>query len=100
MPMVDRLALTIFYSTGLANNYSCQSNKKAFEKSKAIKNLYIDKVTGIISQEQFIEFNEDFQRVGVLGGILSCCQIIIILLSCIPVECALRRRFDSKGIRR
>ncbi len=45
-------------------------------------------------------FNEDFQRVGVLGGILSCCQIIIILLSCIPVECALRRRFDSKGIRR
>ena len=32
------------------------------KKSKAIKNLYIDKVNGIISQEQFIEFNEDFQR--------------------------------------
>ena len=32
------------------------------KKSNTIKNLYIDKVNGIISQEQFIEFNEDFQR--------------------------------------
>ncbi len=32
------------------------------KKSNAIKNLYIDKVNGIISQEQFIEFNADFQK--------------------------------------
>lgn len=31
------------------------------KKSKAIKDTYIDKVNGIISQEQFMEFNESFQ---------------------------------------
>ena len=31
------------------------------EISKAIKDTYIDKVNGIISQEQFMEFNESFQ---------------------------------------
>ena len=30
------------------------------KKSKAIKDTYIDKVNGIISQEQFMEFNESF----------------------------------------
>jgi DNA invertase Pin-like site-specific DNA recombinase len=32
------------------------------KKSKAIKDSYMDKINGIISQEQFIEFNEYFQR--------------------------------------
>ncbi len=32
------------------------------KKAKTIKNLYIDKVNGIISQEQFIEFNQEFQK--------------------------------------
>lgn len=30
--------------------------------SKAIKDLYMDKINGIISQEQFIIFNEDFKK--------------------------------------
>lgn len=32
------------------------------KKSKAIRDSYMDKINGIISQEQFIEFNESFQR--------------------------------------
>lgn len=39
------------------SQYQANINKK----SKAIKALYMDKVNGIISQEQFIEFNEEFQ---------------------------------------
>lgn len=38
--------------------YQANINKK----SKAIKDSYMDKVNGIISQEQFIEFNEEFQK--------------------------------------
>lgn len=37
--------------------YQANINKQ----SKAIKNLYMDKVNGIITEEQFIEFNTDFQ---------------------------------------
>ena len=36
----------------------CESNLA--KKSKAIKASYMDKVNGIITQEQFIEFNQDF----------------------------------------
>lgn len=36
----------------------CESNLA--KKSKAIKASYLDKVNGIITQEQFIEFNQDF----------------------------------------
>ena len=32
------------------------------KKSKAIKDSYMDKINGIISQEQFVEFNVSFQR--------------------------------------
>lgn len=38
--------------------YQANINKK----SKAIKDSYMDKVNGIISQEQFIEFNEEFKK--------------------------------------
>lgn len=38
--------------------YQANINKK----SKAIKDSYMDKVNGIINQEQFVEFNEEFQR--------------------------------------
>ena len=32
------------------------------KKSQAIKDSYIDKINGIISQEQFVEFNKNFQE--------------------------------------
>ena len=32
------------------------------KKSQAIKDSYVDKINGIISQEQFIEFNKSFQK--------------------------------------
>lgn len=32
------------------------------KKSKIIKDLYVDKVNGLISQEQFIEFSKDFNK--------------------------------------
>ena len=38
----------------------CQANIN--KKSKAIRDSYMDKINGIISQEQFIEFNEEFKK--------------------------------------
>ncbi len=39
-----------------------QYNVTLKKKTNAIKCLYLDKAEGIISQEQFIEYNNDFQR--------------------------------------
>lgn len=38
--------------------YQANINKQ----SKAVKTLYMDKVNGIITEEQFIEFNTDFNK--------------------------------------
>lgn len=64
---VDKLEETIILSQFVNEKEKLQKAISQYQaniqkKSKAIRDSYMDKINGIISQEQFIEFNENFQR--------------------------------------
>lgn len=45
-------------------------------------------------------FGKSSDTVGIFGGIVVCVQTVILIVSIIPTEVALRKTFDENGFRR